>query len=91
MAEYRLVDDAGCEKIGRHKEPEAYGDRPPFMLGYDEDDFTAWAATTREQDTLERPETGVQYVRAKVVDSHGNVVGHCAPVGLGPEPEVEGS
>lgn len=85
----RMVDEAGCAKTGAHKEPEAYGDRPAFTLDYDEDDFTAWAGTTREEDVLERPEEGVKYVRAKVVDSDGNVLGHSAPVGLGPAPEVE--
>ena len=78
----RMVDEAGCAKIGRHKEPEAYGDRPAFTLDYDEDDFTAWAGTTREQDTLERPATGVQYVRARVVDGDGGQVAVSNPVGL---------
>ncbi|MCV7717822.1 hypothetical protein M3A78_005880 [Micrococcus luteus] len=78
----RMVDEAGCAKTGAHKEPEAYGDRPAFTLDYDEDDFTAWASTTREEDTLERPPKGVQYVRARVVDADGGEVAVSNPVGL---------
>lgn len=85
----RMVDEAGCTKIGRHKDPEAYGNRGAYELDYDETDWTRWAATEREEELTERPTEGVKYVRAKVVDSDGNVLGHSAPVGLGPAPEVE--
>lgn len=78
----RMVDEAGCAKIGTHKESEAYGDRPAFTLDYDEDDFTAWAGTTREEDVLERPEEGVQYLRARVVNADGEEVALSNPVGL---------
>ncbi len=78
----RMVDEAGCAKTGVHKEPEAYGDRPAFTLDYDEDDFTAWAGATREQDTLERPEEGVQYLRARVLNGNGDEVAVSNPVGL---------
>lgn len=79
----RMVDEAGCAKTGAHKEPEAYGDRPAFTLDYDEDDFTAWAGTTRLEKTLERPAEGVVYVRAKIVNGDGSIVGDSAPIGLG--------
>lgn len=79
----RMVDEAGCTKVGQHKEPEAFGHRPAFTLNYDEDDFTAWAGTTRLEKTLDRPVEGVVYVRAKVVNRDGITVGHSAPVGLG--------
>ncbi|MCD0184894.1 hypothetical protein, partial [Micrococcus luteus] len=85
----RMVDEAGCTKIGRHKDPEAYGNRGAYELDYDETNWTRWAATEREEELIERPTEGVKYVRAKVVDSDGNVLGHSAPVGLGPAPEVE--
>ena len=78
----RMVDEAGCAKIGMHKEPEAYGNRPPFTLDYDEEDFTVWAGTTRKQDTLERPEQGVQYLRARVFNADGEEVAVTNPVGL---------
>ncbi|MCV7686241.1 hypothetical protein M3C66_000055 [Micrococcus luteus] len=78
----RMVDEAGCAKTGTHKEPEAYGDRPAFTLDYDEDDFTAWAGTTREEDVLERPEEGVQYLRARVVNADGEEVAVSNPIGL---------
>ncbi|XJN90030.1 hypothetical protein ACHMXD_03085 [Micrococcus luteus] len=78
----RMVDEAGCAKTGAHKDPEAYGDRPAFTLDYDEDDFTAWAGTTREQDTLVRPEEGVQYLRARVLNGEGDEVAVSNPVGL---------
>lgn len=78
----RMVDEAGCAKIGQHKEPEAYGDRPAFNLDYDEDDFTAWAATTCEQHALERPEAGVKYVRARVFNGDGEEIALSNPVGL---------
>lgn len=79
----RMVDEAGCTKVGQHKEPEAFGARPAFTLNYDEDDFTGWAATTREHDVLERPIEGVQYVRARIVDSSGAAVGTSNVVALG--------
>ena len=78
----RMVDETGCAKTGAHKDPEAYGDRPAFTLDYDEDDFTAWAGTTREQDTLVRPEEGVQYLRARVLNGEGDEVAVSNPVGL---------
>lgn len=78
----RMVDEAGCAKIGMHKEPEAYGNRAAFTLDYDEDDFTAWAGTTREEDVLERPEEGIQYLRARVLDTDGAEVTVSNPVGL---------
>lgn len=78
----RMVDEAGCAKTGAHKDPEAYGDRPAFTLDYDEDDFTAWAGTTREEDVLERPEEGIQYLRARVLDTDGAEVTVSNPVGL---------
>ncbi|MCV7532387.1 MULTISPECIES: hypothetical protein [Micrococcus] len=78
----RMVDEAGCAKIGAHKEPETYGDRPAFTLDYDEGDFTVWAGTTREHDTLERPTAGVQYVRARVVNADGEEIAVSSPVGL---------
>ncbi|QZY84627.1 hypothetical protein K7G68_02965 [Micrococcus luteus] len=82
----RMVDEAGCAKTGTHKEPEAYGDRPAFTLDYDEDDFTAWARTTQEITTLERPVMGVQYVRARLLNSDGQQVATSNPVGLAQMP-----
>lgn len=78
----RMVDETGCAKSGVHKEPEGYGDRPALTLGYDEDDFTAWARTTQEVTTLERPVMGVQYVRARLLNSGGQQVAISNPVGL---------
>lgn len=86
----RMVDEAGCAKIGQHKDPEAYGNRGAYELDYDESDWTRWAATEREEELIERPTEGVKYVRAKVVDPDGNVLGHSAPVGLRPAPNVVG-
>ena len=83
----RMVDEAGCAKTGAHKEPEAYGDRPAFTLDYDEDDFTAWAGTTREHDVLQRPEEGVQYVRARVVNADGEQIALSKPIGVGARPQ----
>ncbi|SHL88372.1 hypothetical protein SAMN04487849_11731 [Micrococcus luteus] len=78
----RMVDEAGCAKIGQHKEPEAYGNRAAFTLDYDEDDFTAWAGATREQATLERPKEGVRYIRARLHTAEGKEVAISNPVGL---------
>ena len=86
----RMVDEAGCEKVGVHKEPEAYGNRPAFTLDYDEDDFTAWASTTREEDTLGRPSDAVQYIRAQILNSDGDEVAVSNPVGLAPFRPREG-
>lgn len=86
----RMVDEAGCTKTGRHKDPESYGNRGAYELDYDETDWTRWAATEREEELIERPTEGVKYVRAKVVDSDGNVLGHSAPMGLRPAPNVVG-
>ena len=82
----RMVDEAGCAKTGMHKEPETYGNRAAFTLDYDEDDFTAWAGTTREEDTIERPEDGVQYLRARILNVAGQEVAVSNPVGLAARP-----
>lgn len=85
----RMVDEAGCAKTGAHKEPEAYGDRPAFTLDYDEDDFTVWAGATREQDTLERPEEGVQYLRARVLGAAGQEMAVSNAIGIAARPRPD--
>ena len=85
----RMVDEAGCTKIGRHKEPEAYGSRGAYELDYDEADWLRWASTEREHETFERPASGVRYVRARIVDSDGATVGVSNPVALGAAARLE--
>lgn len=85
----RMVDEAGCTKIGAHKEPEAYGALPAYTLDYDENDWLRWASTEREEELVDRPEEGVRYVRAKIVDGDGAQVGVSNAVGLGPTKRVE--
>ena len=86
----RMVEEAGCTKVGAHKEPEAYGGRAAYELDYDEAGWTRWASTEREEELFERPTEGVKYVRAKIVDADGEVVGYSDPVGLGAAGAVEG-
>ena len=85
----RMVEEAGCTKTGRHKEPEAYGNRRAYELDYDEGDWLRWASTEREQESVERPQEGVRYVRARIVDELGEQVGVSNMVGLAAAARVE--
>ena len=81
--------NSGCTKTGAHKEPEAYGQRGAYEIAYDETDWLRWASTEREHETVERPEQGVRYVRARIVDSDGAVVRTSNVVALGAAAKVE--
>lgn len=85
----RMVDEAGCTKVGRHKEPEAYGNRRAYEIDYDEGDWLRWASTEREHETLPRPAHGVRYVRAKIVNADGEQVGVSNMVALGAAARVD--
>ncbi|MCV7628621.1 hypothetical protein M3A82_004595 [Micrococcus luteus] len=78
----RMVDEAGCTKVGQHKEPEWFDGGPAFTLSYDEDDFLVWADTAREIHSLARPGEGVEYWRARVVDAEGTQMAGSNIVGL---------
>jgi len=85
----RMGDEAGCTKTGAHKEPEAYGARGAYEIDYDEADWLRWSSTEREHETVERPEKGVRYFRARIVDSDGAAVGTSNMVALGAAAKVE--
>ena len=78
----RMTEAAACVNSGRHKEPEAFAGRAAFELDYDEDAWAQHAGTSREAETIQRPEQGVRYVRAAVMDAEGSVVATSNPVGM---------
>lgn len=77
-----MVDDAGCVRDGKHKEPIAYGSGPAHELNYDETDWESHVETTVIRKEIDRPGDGVLYVRAGLVDSGGAIVARSKPVGV---------
>lgn len=75
------VTTAGCVSAGQHKEPMAVGSRA-FELDYDEADWQQHVNTATTTQQFERPERGVLYIRAGIVDPEGTMVTHSAPVGI---------
>lgn len=78
----RMGEEAGCVNSGVHKEPEGFGGRGAFELDYDESAWLTHASTTRERETIARPDQGVRYLRAAVVDTDGQTVATSNPVGM---------
>jgi len=71
------------ETRGRETEAELYAAMcTGFMAG--EEDFTAEARTTREQDGVEWPEGGVDHIRARLLNAEGQEVAVSNAMGLAP-------
>ncbi|QCU77986.1 hypothetical protein E7744_07165 [Citricoccus sp. SGAir0253] len=78
-----MTHEAGCVQAGKHKEPVAYsGAVGAYELDYDEDDWITVASTIRTEKVIDRPTTGVKYVRARAVDADGTEHGASDPLGL---------
>lgn len=77
------VTNAGCVENGAHKEPLAVDGHEPFQLDYDEDDWFQRVNEVTATQRIERPDTGVVYVRAGLVDSNGEMFAYSSPVGVG--------
>lgn len=76
------VTTAGCVTNGRHKEPLAVDGREPFELDYDETDWQQHVTTSTTTQQFDRPNQGVLYVRAGIVDGKGEIVAQSGPVGI---------
>jgi len=72
------VTTAGCVASGEHK-PEPAG---AHELNYDETDWHHHVTTAHSTQQFDRPDQGVLYVRAGVVDSTGKTIAHSEPVGI---------
>ncbi len=78
-----MTHEAGCVQNGRHKEPVAYsGTVGAYELDYDEDDWITAASTIRTEKVIDRPESGVTFIRARAVDTEGTEHGASDPLGL---------
>ena len=78
---YRLrqaVTTAGCVASGEHKPEPAHA----HELDYDETDWNQHVTTAHSTQQFDRPNQGILYVRAGVVDSTGKTVAHSEPVGI---------
>ena len=77
------------ETRGRETEAELYAAMcTGFMAG--EEDFTAEARTTREQDGVEWPEGGVDHIRARLLNAEGQEVAVSNAMGLAPTRDTSG-
>lgn len=82
---YRLreaVTTAGCVSNGQHKKPMAVDGRKPFELDYDEAEWQQHVLTGTTTKQFDRPEQGVLYVRAGIVEDEDDAVAHSEPVGI---------
>jgi hypothetical protein len=77
-----MVSSAGCYTAQEHKEPMVVKGQEPFELNYDEADWQQHVNRTTTTQQFERPERGVLYIRAGIVDPEGTRVTHSAPVGI---------
>ena len=76
------VNIAGCYSAEEHREPFVVKGLAPFELDYNETDWSEHVNTATSAQRIARPEEGVRYVRAGVVDDNGEVVAHSNPVGI---------
>src|SRR5699024_12878544 len=77
------VTHAECVGNRAHKEPLAVDGHEPFQLAYDEDDWFQHVNKVTATQRIERPDAGVVYVRAGLVDSNGEMFAYSSPVGVG--------
>ncbi|MGP9586158.1 hypothetical protein ACT3TB_10945 [Micrococcaceae sp. AOP34-BR2-30] len=78
-----MTEKAGCANNGGHKEPTGYKAAVgAFERDYDETDWRMHASTTRRTELIDRPETGVRYVRAAAVSAEGARLADSSPIGL---------
>ncbi|NWN87280.1 MAG: hypothetical protein HLX51_01845 [Micrococcaceae bacterium] len=72
------VTNAGCVSGGQHRD-ESPG---AHELDYDEADWNQQVTTAHSTEQFDRPDQGVLYVRAGLVDTNGETVAHSEPVGI---------
>lgn len=78
-----MTEKAGCANNGGHKEPTGYkAGVGAYERDYDETDWRVHASTIRRTELIERPESGVRYVRAKAVSPEGEQLAVSTPIGL---------
>lgn len=76
------VTGAGCYSAEEHKEPLAMKGKAPFELDYDETDWNSHVSTAMTSQRIDRPDEGVRYVRAGLVNNKGEMIAQSEPVGV---------